>query len=320
MIHPPNPLTLQCSDFRKRLQRLKKRGAVSPAIERIVTLWVARLEHSGELYASYPLRIQRDRAPRIRKSYLQLEALVRRIEGKDSVDSGDIASVFSEAAARILGANVGTELVVVMSPVEKTSLESTFDLDANRLTFILFLSPTFDYTSHPLLPRVVHEVAHAEPSISALLEEQWSYPRKLGELCCDLVATLVAGPVYLFSTKSVVQAMALEDAQKATASHPCFACRISVLQTVASEIWTSATLTTVVSEALSPVSSITCTQEDDEVLERLRGDTVGLIPNFGHMAVGEGIWEGIYSGSNSVRQGSILANLNIEVTGTRVAR
>jgi len=251
-----------------------------------------RVRLSAEAFPRLSLEDQQVLGPEILLSLMEIERSIETAEGTRQVKDNRIQALLQESIGRILGPGMEQELLVVMSPRDEWTLYCDLEHVDGRLAFVLFLSPTVDYTTDDLVVRVVHEAAHSEPHILTLTRPPFGEPRRLGEVLCDLVALLISGPAFVYSAVRLVQL------------------RGNVLRNLAPKVWTSEALHQVTERAFEVIGELECLPEEAAEVQRLNREAVRSIPRYGPLATPESTWDQICASGDPNEQSSILLRLN----------
>src|SRR5205823_7396965 len=306
----PTPLLSEIDKLRGRLEFLTASDGLGAAMSTLLRRLLQRVRLSAEAFPRLSLEDQQVLGPEILLSLMEIERSIETAEGTRQVKDNRIQALLQESIGRILGPGMEQELLVVMSPRDEWTLYCDLEHVDGRLAFVLFLSPTVDYTTDDLVVRVVHEAAHSEPHILTLTRPPFGEPRRLGEVLCDLVALLISGPAFVYSAVRLVQLRGAEKSRAFSDSHPSMACRANVLRNLAPKVWTSEALHQVTERAFEVIGELECLPEEAAEVQRLNREAVRSIPRYGPLATPESTWDQICASGDPNEQSSILLRLN----------
>ena len=317
-----NSVSASCHTLLQRLDVLRGDGTIRPGMHELVTSIVKKIAHYGEIFLTYPLEERTKYGRRLALDLLDVEAVVEALSQNRRVANLMVKDLLKESVEQIIGPNQSMDLVVISSQSRSSTLKSFIHSGAGDLSFVLFLSPVLDYTTLPLLPRVVHEAAHADQRIARLSasEVEIVFRHHLAEVLCDTVALLVAGPSFLFSSEGLLQNLGDDAWRLATNTQPSLATRASVLDLHARTLWNNTRLAETIREVLARITAIACSAEEFPSQRRLKTESEALLPDYMGLATGSPVWEQIYVDRNIVREDSIVVKINVDFARLRTGR
>src|SRR2546427_4033858 len=297
----------------RRLESLHDSYFIRPARERLFSNWIDELTGMAHRLVDYDLEEQEHLGPRIAGDLMRLKTGIAATERAQGAASGGIQRVLDACFSRVLAASTKTDILIVHSPDEAKILRCAAWLESDELAFILFLSPVLQYDRIPLLPRVVHEAAHAEASISPLVRDNRIRVRWLGEVLCDVIACLLAGPAFLVSGNEIMTAIGMVAATTPDQRHPSFAARKAILESISGSIWSHRLGAELVQRILH--RAIGFLSGSEEVLEHrsLSRQVLEMLPKYVQLMAPPGTWEAIYLDRTITEDSSILFQMNIDL-------
>jgi len=303
-----------------KLDFLSASNGVGKRMHALLRRLLQRVRFSAAAFPRFSLEDQQVHGPEILLSFMEVERAIDTIEGNRRVDDTRIPGLLRESILRILGPDRRLELLVMVSPRDEWSLYCDVEYQDDELAFILFLSPVVDYTSDDIVVRVVHEAAHTDLHIIALAKAQFGEPRRLGEVLCDMVALLISGPAFIYSTARLIQLRGAEKSRSFSESHPSMVCRATILESVAQKVWSSALLAKLTQQALYSAGDLNCLPEEVSELKRLSHEALRSISRYIPIATPESTWEQVYSDPKPDEQSSILLLLNASLARQGLGR
>src|SRR2546422_300754 len=280
MVASPAPLLEEIDKLQGKLDFLRASDGLSSQMHTLLRMALQRVKRGALAFPRLALEDQSVHGPEILLSFMEIERTIEILEGKGRSQLTRFRPVLEEAVSRILGPDCTPEFVVVTSPRDNRALACNFNLDDHHLSFILFLSPSVDYSEDRLVVRAIHEIAHAESQIRRLVEQRRAEPRRLGEALCDLLGLFLAGPAFLRSAALVVTIFGPDYSLEFSETHPSLVCRARVLESVARQIWTSANATRAAKAALATLGDLHCGPDEVIEFERLRLEVHLSVPHY----------------------------------------
>jgi len=273
--------------------------------------WIDEVAGQVAAFATYGPEIQGRLHSKLKKSVLVLESVVADLaSGKRIADSAS-ERILRESLTRFLGGGTSIDLAIALSPVDYRGLRSAVWLNEGAAAFVLLLSPSVDFTRNPLLPRTVHEAAHAEASAHALVTHMDIFERWSGEALCDLLAAMIAGPAFYFSTTAVVELLGKERSRDSDFGHPSMATRAQLLRAVGPLLWPESPVAGIAIQAL-PDRTLVCKPNELRYEENLERRTTAQVATYQGLSTDKVVWEGAYLGGQEDAQGSALVALNMD--------
>lgn len=317
-MHGQSSIEVICGSARREVDTLSRRGLVTSGMRELLLGWIGAIEKHGRSLMAFSPEERARAGPPLINSILELEAVVKAITAGRKSPSKIIQGALLESTSRILGDGFDVDLLVIVSPVRDTSLKCRIRLDKKGVSLILSLSPVFDYGRMPLLPRVVHEAAHADPLVLKLATGVDIHRIRLAEVSCDMLALLLAGPAFLASAVALMNRLGAQVAQRVGRSHPSLAARASILETLASRLWHGTRVAAPIKKMLDGLVATGCGSAELQEQELLRTEALELLPKYEEIQTDASIWESIYSDLDFSRQSSILVWMNVEVARGRI--
>jgi len=306
-----------CERVRATVQEMRDAGRVAEALGELLTAWSENLRRQVTSYSSYSSYEQELVRPQILASFIDLETVLEAINSDRKTANATVRELLEESLQKVVPPGTRTEVLIVLSVLNFSSLRSAAKLTASELGFILLLSSVTDYAAPPFLPRVVHEAVHGNRDMIQLCENPNIRQKHLGEVMCDSVALILSGPVFLHSMEALMTLVGPGAAQRVTPSHPSMAARASVLESVALRLWSRTKTPQLVAEIMRPIQDVKCAADELVDQEYYRGQALAKLSAYQPLGPGEAVWQEIYAASNYNRQGSILVGMNIDFAQRR---
>ncbi len=317
---PEDTVTAECTRLRVSMDTLSRRGLLGDGMKELLLGWLRQIENFGRTIMTYSPSDRKDPGMKLIDSLMEFDAALTAIENNRLIADPAAHELLLEVIGRALGKKVTLDVISVRPDVANRYLKCRVRLTDDELDFILFLSPILDYSQRPLLPRVVHEGAHAERAIHSMLTDRTMHIRRLGEATCDLVGLLMSGPAFLSSTVALLQRIEKQRAMQPDANHPSMITRLSILSSIASDLWVGSRLVQLHADIVAPVANLQPDKLETLEMDQLLREVSDLTPSYSRLSVATRVWEKIYMDHQYNRQGSISIDVNIEFARERTSQ
>lgn len=288
-----SPLSSLIAAHRATLSGFRRDGKTTVAMEHLLSKWADTTETYVRRFLSLPPREREAWGPQVLASYMLLEKSVAALGG-NQIAIQPLTDVLRQSISRILGGGYQVESLTITSPVPEGSLQCDVEVVDHEVGFVLVLATEHDYSRHPLLPRVVHEAAHADPRIREMVQNPWLHNRWLGEACCDMVGTLLGGPAFPASSVALTKVVGADVARRSDVGHPSLAARNSLLGSLVHRLWGATRLNEVAETLETAMQDVACLPEEMSSREQLRDELLALLPIYEALMTDVGVWEAMY--------------------------